>query len=165
LQTGLRAQGSESLSLSHAYLLILNHLLCLLLSGVLTVYLHPLIGTTLARSGTVTKGSPFQVGANVSFELFLPFLHPGSVVLREVHSYDQVISTGHPGSRFGAVESEVKPKSARATLDGQAISSGKSKIHLGLGPHLLAASAGDKQQEHRFVVLDQGPDKFELEIK
>jgi len=58
-----------------------------------------------------------------------------------------------------------KTKSARATLDGQAISSGKSKIHLGLGPHLVAASAGNKQQECRFVVLDQGPDKFDLEIK
>ena len=63
------------------------------------------------------------------------------------------------------VEIEVKPKSASATLDGQAISSGKSKIHLGLGPHLLAASAGDRRQEYRFVVLDQGPDKFKLEIK
>jgi hypothetical protein len=26
-------------------------------------------------------------------------------------------------------------------------------------------SAGDKQQEYRFVVLDEGPDKFKLEIK
>ena len=63
------------------------------------------------------------------------------------------------------VEVEVKPKSATATLDGQAISSGKTKLQLGLGPHLLAASAGDKQQEYRFVVLDEGPDKFKLEIK
>ena len=36
---------------------------------------------------------------------------------------------------------------------------------VGLGPHLLAASAGDKQQEYRFVVLDERPDKFNLEIK
>ena len=63
------------------------------------------------------------------------------------------------------VEIEVKPKSATATLDGQAISSGKSKVQLHLGPHLLAASAGNKQQEYRFVVLDQGPDKFKLEVK
>jgi DNA-binding NarL/FixJ family response regulator len=68
------------------------------------------------------------------------------------------------GSRTAAVEA-IRSQSARSTLDGQAISSGKSKIHSGLGPHLLAASAGDKQQEHRFVVLDQGPDKFNLEIK
>jgi len=59
----------------------------------------------------------------------------------------------------------IRCQGARATLDGQAISSGKSKIHLGLGPHLLAASAERKQQEYRFVVLDQGPDKFNLEIK
>ena len=68
-------------------------------------------------------------------------------------------------SRTAAVEA-IRCQGARATLDGQAISSGKSKIHLGLGPHLLAeASAGDKQQEYRFVVLDLGPDKFNLEIK
>ena len=59
----------------------------------------------------------------------------------------------------------MKPKSATATLDGQAISSGKSKLQLGLGPHLLAASAGDRQQEYRFVVLDEGPNKFKLEVK
>ena len=63
------------------------------------------------------------------------------------------------------IEIEVKPKSATATLDGQAISSGKSKLQLGLGPHLLAASAGDRQQEYRFVVLDEGPNKFKLEVK
>jgi len=63
------------------------------------------------------------------------------------------------------VEIEVKPKSATGTLDGQAISSGKSKLQLGLGPHLLAASVGDRRQEYRFVLLDEGPDKFKLEIK
>ena len=63
------------------------------------------------------------------------------------------------------VDIEVKPRSATATLDGQAISTGKSKIQLRLGPHTLAASAGNKQQEYRFVVLDQGPDKFKLEVK
>ena len=68
------------------------------------------------------------------------------------------------GSRTAAVEA-IRCQSGRATLDGQAISSSKSRIHLGLGPHLLAANAGDKQQEYRFVVLDQGPDKFNLEIK
>ena len=63
------------------------------------------------------------------------------------------------------IEIEVKPKSAAATLDGRAISSGKSKLQLSLGPHLLAASAGDRRQEYRFVVLDEGPDSFKLEIK
>jgi len=63
------------------------------------------------------------------------------------------------------VEVEVKPKSATATLDGQAISSGKTKLQLGLGPHLLAASVGDLRREYRFVVLDEGLDKFKFEIK
>jgi predicted Zn-dependent protease len=64
-----------------------------------------------------------------------------------------------------AVEIEVKPKAATATLDGQAISSGKSKLQLKLGPHLLSATAGNRQREYRFVVLNEGPDKFKLEIK
>lgn len=63
------------------------------------------------------------------------------------------------------VEVEVKPKSATAALDGQPISTGKTKVQLGLGPHLLVASAGDRRQEYRFVILDQGPDRFKLEIK
>ena len=73
--------------------------------------------------------------------------------------------TSAEASTTRQVAIEVKPKSARATLDGQAISSGKSKIHLNLGPHLLVATAGNKSQEYRFVLLDQGPDKFKLEIK
>ena len=64
-----------------------------------------------------------------------------------------------------AVEIEVKPKSATATLDGQSISSGKSKLQLKLGPHELAASLGNTQKDYRFVVLDEGPDKFKLEVK
>jgi hypothetical protein len=54
------------------------------------------------------------------------------------------------GPAAAAVEA-IRCQGARATLDGQAISSGKSKIHLGLEPHVLAESAGDKQQEYRFL--------------
>jgi hypothetical protein len=48
---------------------------------------------------------------------------------------------------------------------GKRFRAARAKFTWAWWPHLLAAIAGDKQQEYRFVVLDEGPDKFKLEIK
>ena len=126
------------------------------------------VKTTAAQAYSVQSGPPqhlFEFPADATRERYRQFQ---SWYPQRVEQIQRIAAGNLTPSEAGTtrqVEIEVRPNAARATLDGQAISSGKSKIHLGLGPHLLAASAGDKQQEYRFVVLDQGPDKFKLEIK
>jgi hypothetical protein len=126
------------------------------------------VNTTAGQAYSVQSGPPqhlFEFPSDATKERYRQFQSWYPQRVEQIQRIAAGNLTPSESSTTRQVEIEVKPKSARATLDGQAISSGKSKIHLGLGPHLLAASAGDKQQEYRFVVLDQGPDKFELEIK
>ena len=126
------------------------------------------VNTTAAQADSVQSGPPqhlFEFPSDATKERYRQFQSWYPQRVEQIQRIAAGNLTPSEASTTRQVEIEVKPNSARATLDGQAISSGKSKIHLGLGPHLLAASAGDKQQEYRFVVLDQGPDKFNLEIK
>jgi Peptidase family M48 len=126
------------------------------------------VNTTAGQAYSVQSGPPqhlFEFPSDVTRERYRQFQSWYPQRVEQIQRIAAGNLTPSEASTTRQVEIEVKPNSARATLDGQAISSGKSKIHLGLGPHLLAASAGDKQQEYRFVVLDQGPDKFNLEIK
>jgi hypothetical protein len=126
------------------------------------------VNTTAAQAYSVQSGPPqhlFKFPADATRERYRQFQSWYPQRVEQIQRIAAGNLTPSEASTTRQVEIEVKPRSASATLDGQAISSGKSKIHLGLGPHLLAASAGDKQQEYRFVVLDQGPDKFKLEIK
>ena len=126
------------------------------------------VNTTAAQAYSVQSGPPqhlFNFPSDATKERYRQFQSWYPQRVEQIQRIAAGNLTPSEASTTRQVEIEVKPNSARATLDGQAISSGKSKIHLGLGPHLLAASAGDKQQEYRFVVLDEGPDKFNLEIK
>ena len=126
------------------------------------------VNTTAALVYSVQGGPPqhlLQSSANATRERYEQFQNWYPQRIEQVQRIATANLTPSEAKITRHIEIEVKPKSATATLDGQAISSGKSKLQLGLGPHLLAASAGDRRQEYRFVVLDQGPDKFKLEIK
>jgi hypothetical protein len=126
------------------------------------------VNTTAAQAYSVQSGPPrhlFNFPSDATKERYRQFQSWYPQRIEQIQRIAAGNLTPSEASTTRQVEIEVKPKSASATLDGQAISSGKSKIHLGLGPHLLAASAGDKQQEYRFVVLDEGLDKFNFEIK
>ncbi|MBI2682027.1 MAG: M48 family metalloprotease [Acidobacteriales bacterium] len=63
------------------------------------------------------------------------------------------------------VQLELKPKEASGWLDGDSFAPGKLKLSLGLGPHTLVGEYKGIRREYQFVVLDEGPDKFKLEIK
>ena len=124
------------------------------------------VNTTAAQAYSVQSGPPqhlFNFPSDATRERYRQFQSWYPQRVEQIQRIAAGNLTPSEASTTRQVEIEVKPNSARATLDGQAVSSGKSKIPLGLGPHLLAASAGDKQQEYRFVVLDEGPDKFKLE--
>jgi Zn-dependent protease with chaperone function len=126
------------------------------------------VNATAAQAYSVQSGPPqhlFNFPSGATKERYRQFQSWYPQRVEQIQRIAAGNLTPSEASTTLQVEIEVKPQSARATLDGQAISSGKSKIHLGLGPHVLAASVGDKQQEYRFVVLDEGPDKFKLEIK
>jgi hypothetical protein len=126
------------------------------------------VKTTAAQANSVQSGPPqhlFEFPYDATRERYRQFQSWYPQRVEQIQRIAAGNLTPSEASTTRQVEIEVKPNSAKATLDGQAISSGKSKLHLGLGPHLLAASARDKQQEYRFVVLDEGPDKFNLEIK
>jgi hypothetical protein len=126
------------------------------------------VSTTAALAYSVQAGPPrhlLESPANATRERYQQFQNWYPQRIEQIQRIAAANLTPSEAKTTRQVEIEVKPKSATATLDGQAISSGKSKLQLGLGPHLLAASVGDRRQEYRFVVLDQGPDKFELEIK
>jgi hypothetical protein len=126
------------------------------------------VNTTAALAYSVEGGPPqhlLESPANATRERYQQFQNWYPQRIEQIQRIAAANLTPSEAGITRQVEVEVKPKSATATLDGQAISSGKSKLQLGLGPHLLAASTGDRRQEYRFVVLDQGPDKFKLEIK
>jgi len=126
------------------------------------------VKTTAAQAYSVQGGPPqhlLKLPADATRERYRQFESWYPQRVEQIQRIAAGNLTPAEASTTRQVEIEVKPKSARATLDGQAISSGKSKIHLRLGPHVLEANAGDKQQEYRFVVLDEGPEKFKLEIK
>jgi predicted Zn-dependent protease len=126
------------------------------------------VNTTAALAYSVPGGPPqhlLQSPANATRERYQQFQNWYPQRIEQIQRIAAANLTPSEARITRQVEIEVKPNSATATLDGQAISRGKSKLQLGLGPHLLAASAGDQRQEYRFVVLDQGPDKFKLEIK
>lgn len=126
------------------------------------------VNTTAALADSVQSGPPrhlLQSPVSATKERYQQFQNWYPRRIEEIQRIAAGNLTPSEARIARQVEVEVKPKSATATLDGQTISSGKSKVQLGLGPHLLAAIAGDRRQEYRFVVLDEGPDKFKLEIK
>jgi Zn-dependent protease with chaperone function len=126
------------------------------------------VNTTAALAYSVESGPPrrlLQSRADPTKQRYQQFQNWYPERIEQIQRIAAGNLTSSEAGLTRAVEIEVKPKSATATLDGQAISGGKSKLQLRLGPHLLAASVGERRQEYRFVVLDEGPDKFKLEIK
>jgi hypothetical protein len=126
------------------------------------------VNTTAALAYTVQSGPPrrlLQSRADPTKERYQQFQNWYPQRIEQIQRIAEGNLTSSEAGLTRAVEIEVKPKSAAATLDGQAISSGKSKPQLRLGPHLLSANVGDRHQDYRFVVLDEGPDKFKLEVK
>src|SRR5713226_6437632 len=126
------------------------------------------VNTTAALAYSVQGAPPrhlLESPANATREQYQQFQNWYPQRIEQIQRIAAANLTPSEAKTTRQVEIELKPKSATATLDGQGISSGKSKLQLGLGPHVLAASTGDRRLEYRFVVLDQGPDKFKLEIK
>lgn len=126
------------------------------------------VNTTAALAYTVQSGPPrrlLQSRADPTKQRYQQFQNWYPARIEQIQRIAEGNLTSSEVGLTRTVEIEVKPKSATATLDGQAISSGKSKLQLKLGPHVLSANAGNRQQEYRFVVLDEGPKKFKLEIK
>ncbi len=126
------------------------------------------VNTTAALAYTVQSGPAkrlLQSRADPTKERYQQFQNWYPARIEQIQRIADGNLTSSEVGLTRAVEIEVKPKSAAATLDGQTVSGGKTKIQLRLGPHLLLANAGNRQQEYRFVVLDKGPDKFKLEVK
>ncbi len=126
------------------------------------------VDTTAALAYTVQNGPAkrlLQSRADPTKERYQQFQNWYPARIEQIQRIAEGNLTSSEAGLTRAVEIEVKPKSAAATLDGQTVSSGKTKLQLRLGPHLLSANAGSRQQEYRFVVLDKGPDKFKLEVK
>src|SRR6266481_752873 len=126
------------------------------------------VNTTATLAYTVQSGPAqrlLQSRADPTKERYQQFQDGYPARIEQIQRIAEGKLTSSEAGLTRTVEIEVKPKSAVATLDGQTVSSGKTKLQLKLGPHLLSASAGNRQQEYRFVVLDKGPDKFKLEVK
>jgi len=126
------------------------------------------VNTTAALAYTVQSGPPRRLlksRADPTKEHYQQFQNWYPARIEQIQRIAEGNLTSSEAGLTRAVEIEVKPKSAAATLDGQTVSGGKTKVQLRLGPHLLSASAGNRQQEYHFVVLDKGPDKFKLEVK
>jgi len=125
------------------------------------------VSTTKSLAYSVQSQLPqhlLQLPANATKERYQKFQNWYPQRIEQIQRIAAANLTPSEATINRQVEVEVKPKSAIAVLDGQPISSGKTKLQLGLGPHLLAATAGDRRQEYRFVLLDEGPDKFKLEL-
>lgn len=126
------------------------------------------VNTTAALAYSVESGPAqrlLQSRADPTKQRYLEFQNWYPARIEQIRRIAEGNLNSSEATLMRAVEIEVKPKSATATLDGQAIAGGKSKLQLKLGPHLLSANAGNRQRDYRFVVLDKGPDKFKLEVK
>src|SRR6266849_338191 len=115
------------------------------------------VNTTAALAYTVQSGPPrrlLQSRADPTKQRYQQFQNWYPQRIEQIQRIAEGNLTSSEAGLTRAVEIEVKPKSAAATLDGQTVSGGKTKVQLRLGPHLLSANAGRRQQEYRFVVLD-----------
>src|SRR5260370_10996810 len=126
------------------------------------------VNPTATLAYTVQSGPPrrlLQSRADPTKERYQQFQNWYPARIEQIQRIAEGNLTSSEAGLTRPVEIEVKPKSAAATLDGQTVSSGKTKLQLRLGPHLLSANAGSRQQESRFVVLDKGPGNFKLEVR